>query len=297
LANKTFGDAPFAVSATASSGLAVSFNIVSGPATIATNTITITAAGTVVVRASQAGNGNYNAAPNVDQTFTVSKATPTITWTNPADIAYGTLLGSTQLNAAASTPGAFVYTPASGTKLNPGNGQILHVGFTPTDANYDTASKDVLINVLKASQTITFGAPASKTYGDLPFVVSATASSGLSVSFSILSGPATVSGGTVTITGAGTVVVRASQAGNTNYNAAANVDQSFTVSKATPIITWNNPADITAGTALSATQLNAVANTPGSGTYTPPAGTVLNAGNGQTLSVNFTPTDALNFTT
>jgi len=83
------------------------------------------------------------------------------------------------------------------------------------------------------------------------------------VSFSILSGQATVSGSTITITGAGLVTVRASQAGNDTYNAATDVDQAFTVNQATPIITWSNPADITYGTALSATQLSAVASVPG----------------------------------
>ena len=72
---------------------------------------------------------------------------------------------------------------------------------------------------------------------------------------------------------------------------------SINVLKATPVITWATPADITYGTALSATQLNATANTPGTFVYTPVAGTVLNAGAGQTLSVTFTPTDAANFTT
>ena len=60
---------------------------------------------------------------------------------------------------------------------------------------------------------------------------------------------------------------------------------------------WATPADITYGTALSATQLNATANVPGTFVYTPLAGTVLNAGAGQTLSVTFTPTDAANYTT
>src|SRR5258706_5800843 len=81
----------------------------------------------------------------------------------------------------------------------------------------------------KTNQTITFGALANKNYGDPSFPVSATASSGLAVGFTIFSGPATISGTNVTITGAGTVTVRASQAGNANYNAATNVDQSFTV--------------------------------------------------------------------
>src|SRR5206468_12828447 len=96
--------------------------------------------------------------------LTVTKATPTITWANPADITYGTALSGTQLNATASVPGSFVYTPAAGAILNVGNGQTLHVAFTPTDTtNYNSASKDVLINVSQASVTVTFTA-ADKPY-------------------------------------------------------------------------------------------------------------------------------------
>ena len=87
------------------------------------------------------------------------------------------------------------------------------------------------------TQTITFGALSGKTFTNIPFTVSATASSGLSPTFTILSGPATISGNTVTLTGVGTVVVRASQAGNTNYAAATPVDQSFTVSN-TALQNW-----------------------------------------------------------
>jgi hypothetical protein len=61
-----------------------------------------------------------------------------------------------------------------------------------------------------------------------------------------------------------------------------------------PTITWPAPAPVAAGTALSATQLNATANLPGTFTYTPAAGTVLAPGN-HTLSVTFTPTDTINF--
>jgi len=90
-----------------------------------------------------------------------------------------------------------------------------------------------VFSVARQDQTITFGSLANKTYGDAPFTVSAIASSGLPVSFSIVSGPATISGNLVTITGAGTVTVRASQSGDANWNAAPNVDQSFTVAKKT----------------------------------------------------------------
>src|SRR6185369_14333241 len=139
-----------------------------------------------------------------------------LTWTTPADITYGTALSATQLSASANVPGTFVYSPLAGAVLNAGAAQTLSVTFTPTDAaNYTSATKSVAINVLKG----------------------------------------------------------------------------------TPVITWATPADITYGTALSATQLNATANVPGTFVYNPLAGTVLNAGAAQTLSVTFTPTDAANYTT
>jgi hypothetical protein len=88
---------------------------------------------------------NYTNASK-DVTINVLKGTPVITWANPVDITYPTLLSGTQLNATADVGGAFVYTPASGTQLNAGPGQNLHVAFTPTDtANYTNASKDVTI--------------------------------------------------------------------------------------------------------------------------------------------------------
>jgi uncharacterized protein (TIGR02145 family) len=83
---------------------------------------------------------------------TTSKKDPVITWENPGDITYGTLLSETQLNATANVPGTFVHTPGLGTKLNEGTNQDLKVDFTPTDlATYNSASKTVKINVTKGT--------------------------------------------------------------------------------------------------------------------------------------------------
>lgn len=88
-------------------------------------------------------------------------ASPTLTWTNPADITYGTALGGSQFNAAATydstnVPGTFTYTPAAGTVLNAGLAQSLSVTFTPTDTNsFLPVSASVAINVLQAPLTIT----------------------------------------------------------------------------------------------------------------------------------------------
>lgn len=108
------------------------------------------------------GGGTSNA-----QILTVLKTTPVITWDNPADIVYGIALGSAQLCAATSVPGTFIYAPGVGAVLPAGDGQILHVEFTPTDAeSYEAVSKNVTINVKKAALTIT-AASRNKTYGDL----------------------------------------------------------------------------------------------------------------------------------
>ncbi len=151
--NKTYGDAPFVPAATASSGLPVSFNIVSGPATInsQTNLLTITGTGTVVVNASQSGNNIYDTAAFVTRTFIVNKA----------------------------------------------------------------------------SQIISFTAIPDQNFGNAPVTLSATATSGLPTSYTVVSGPATVSGNVLTLTGLGTVVVSAAQNGDTNYLPASPLSRSF----------------------------------------------------------------------
>ena len=91
--------------------------------------------------------------------------------------------------------------------------------------------------IAKATQTIAFAALADRTFGDADFSVSATATSGLAVSFAA-SGKCTVTGSSVHITGAGSCTITASQAGNQNYEAATDVEQSFSIAKATQAIVF-----------------------------------------------------------
>jgi hypothetical protein len=95
-------------------------------------------------------------------------------------------------------------------------------------------------SVSKTTQTIAFDPLANKTYGNSPFTLSASASSALPVTFSIVSGPANLAGNVMTITGVGTVTVRALQAGDDYWAAATPVDRSFTVAKATLTVTADN---------------------------------------------------------
>jgi hypothetical protein len=157
LNDRSLTDAAFTVSATGGgSGNPVTFSTSSSACSVIGSTVTPKSVGTCAVAANQAGNLNYLAAPQVVQSFQVTKGTPTITWANPAAITYGTALSGTQLNATASVPGSFVYSPAAGVVLDAGNGQTLSVTFTPTDgSNYGQAVKSVPINVLKRPLTVT----------------------------------------------------------------------------------------------------------------------------------------------
>lgn len=119
---------------------------------------------------------NYTSGGTATVTFTVNKATPTITWNNPADITVGTALSGTQLDATSSVPGSFSYTPSAGTVLSVGNNQALQTTLTPTDsANYTTSTATVHINVLQIPPVASFS--GSPTSGTAPLTVSFTDSS------------------------------------------------------------------------------------------------------------------------
>ncbi|MGD0089785.1 MAG: putative Ig domain-containing protein, partial [Planctomycetota bacterium] len=220
LPDKTYGDPPFSVSATASSNLPVSFSI-SGPATLNGNTVTLTGAGTVTVTASQPGDATYGSAQDVPQTFTVNKASQTITFGALSDKTYGDPPFSVSATATSNLPVSFsISGPATlngNTVTITGAGTVTVTASQAGNNNFALAPNvPQTFTVNKASQTITFGPLPGKTYGDPPFSLSATATSNLPVSFSV-SGPATLSGNTVTITGAGPVAVTASQAGDNNF--------------------------------------------------------------------------------
>ncbi|WP_215734181.1 beta strand repeat-containing protein, partial [Geobacter grbiciae] len=230
------------------------------------------------------------------QSFTVTvsattKQTPVITWTAPAAITYGTALGVTQLNATANVPGTYVYTPASGAVLNAGS-QTLSVTFTPTDTTtYTTATATTTLTVNKATPTITWATPASVPVGTALSSTQLNATASTAGSFAYTP----VSGTVLTTAGAQTLSATFTPTDTTNYNGASASVNLSVVAKQVPAITWAAPAAITYGTALSAAQLNATAGVPGTYTYTPAGGTVLNAGT-QPLSVTFTPTDTTTYT-
>jgi MBG domain (YGX type)/FG-GAP-like repeat len=237
-------------------------------------------------------SANYNNA-SATTTLNVTRAPQTISWSNPAAIVYGTVLSQTQLNAAVSVvgpapAGALSYNPPAGTLLQAGNGQVLTVTAAAT-SNYEQATKSVTIDVLKAKPVITWSTPAPIVYRTPLSGAQLNATANVPGSFVY-----TPAAGTVLEAGLQTLSTHFAPNDTHNYE-TADASVTLEIQQATPIITWSSPAGIVYGTALSSTQLNATADVPGSFVYTPAAGTILDAGNGQTLSVQFTPEDTRNF--
>ncbi len=260
------------LSATATSALPVSFaSSTTGICTVAGNTATLLAAGTCTIIASQAGNGSYNAATPLSQSFTVSAGSQTITFAAIAAQTVGTplTLSATTSSAlavsfASSTASVCTVSGTSATFVAEGTCTIT--ASQPGNATYAAAPAVAQSFVVNAQgQTITFSAIAAQTVG-APLSLSATASSGLTVSFaSSTTGICTVAGNTATPIAAGTCMLTASQAGNASYAPAMPVSQSFTVNGGSQTITFNSIAAQTVGTPLT---LNAIASSGLSVAYT-----------------------------
>ncbi len=168
-------------------------------------------------------------------TLVVAKADQTVTFPALGSVTVGT---PATLAATASSGLGVTYSVVSG------NATLSGTSFTALDANpitlratqsgnanYNTASADLVItNIAKIAQTIAFATPADRPFAAPSFSLGATASSALTVTYTVVSGPATVAGDTVTLTGIpGVVTITAQQPGNAVYAAAPDVTRSFTV--------------------------------------------------------------------
>ncbi len=223
---KSVTDADFAPIASATSGLPLSFN--SSDTTIAVivnGQVHIKSPGTTIINASQAGNANYKAAPAINQTLKVQKATQTITFNSLpsktlSDIDFvGGATASSGLTPSYASADSTVATIVNGTIHITGAGTTTITASQSGNATYLPAgSISQSLTVNKLAQTIAFSSLPAKRPGDADFNISATASSGLPVSFgSSNTNVATVTNGLVHIVGAGTTVITASQPGNATY--------------------------------------------------------------------------------
>lgn len=142
-----------------------------------------------------------------------------------------------KLNAVASSGLPVTYQWISGNATMNGDtvyvtsvGSVIVKAIQPGSDVYAAATpKFDTIHVVQGPQIITFNNPGNQVYSGSPLPLTATASSGLTVTYTVISGNAVVTGGNVITTGAGNITVQANQAGNANYSAAVPVQQTFCI--------------------------------------------------------------------
>jgi uncharacterized repeat protein (TIGR03803 family) len=285
---KTMGDPDFTLTATATSGLPITFtSLDTSVATVDGNIVTIVGGGTTTIVAYQKGNVFYSTATATRQ-LVVNKNDQTITFDALGPKMYGdvpfalTATASSGLVVTYTIDDETVATISGNTVTIKGTGTAMITAKQVGSSGYNAASpvtQQLTIN--KSSQTITFTASPAKTLGDVPFDLTATASSGLAVSYSTTSDKISIASGKVTMSKAGRTSIVANQAGNSNYDAAPAVERSFCINPKKPVI----------GQTETATSVTLSSNNDAGNQW------YLNGSliNGAT-SVNFTPTQTGRYT-
>jgi hypothetical protein len=163
------------------------------------------------------------ATQSISLSGTATVGTPTISFTVP-NHTYGD--APFTVSASSNSTGAFTYTVVSGpatisgaTVTLTGAGTVVLQSSEAADANYIAGTKNATFNGATITPTIAFTVP-NHIYGDAPFTVNATSTSTGAFAYTVVSGSATVAGATVTLTGAGTVVLQASETADANYTAS-----------------------------------------------------------------------------
>jgi len=176
--------------------------------------------------------------------ITVNKQNQTITFNTLSSKAMGDAAFDLTATASSTLPISYTSSNTAVATISGSTVTLVGVGTTTITASqpgndiFNTAPnvlRDLVVN--KGNQTITFAALSSKAVGDAPFALTATSSSSLPVEYtSSNTSIATISGNTVTLVAAGNVTIHANQPGNSNFNAATQVSQSFCVNPAKPTI-------------------------------------------------------------
>ena len=220
----------------------------------------------------------------------LAREAPSLSWVTPPPMTYGASLSSAQLDATANVPGTFAYTPTTGTVL-PAGDHVLTAIFTPTNTTQYLSGTQVQVtqHVNQATPVISWPTPAAVAYGTALSATQLDATANVPGTF--VYSPAS---GSVLSAGVHTLSATFTPSDSANYASGTRAEVSLSVAQASPVLAWLTPAAVTYGTALSATQLNASANVPGTFSYSPASGTVLSAGD-HTLSATFTPNDGTDY--
>jgi len=164
-------------------------------------------------------------------TLTIAKIPVTVSLSGLTAIYDGSAKVVTVTTTPSGVTASATYNGSAAAPINAGGYAVLATVNTATQIG----SASGTLTIAKASQTITFAELSGRDTASAPFVLGATASSGLPVTYTVVGGPALLSGSTVTLTGVpGDVTIKASQSGDANHFAAADVSRTFTVISAGP---------------------------------------------------------------
>jgi uncharacterized repeat protein (TIGR03803 family) len=244
LTAKTIDDVPFELTATGSLGLPVRYySSDESVATVKENAVTIVGAGTTTITAYIGQQDHFTF---VNQNLVVNKKSQTITF-NPLEAkTFGNANFSLAATSSSTLPVTYssdntnVATISGNTVTIVGAGTASIKASQAGNASFNPAA-DVSqsLTVAKANQVITFDALSDKTFSSANFQLSATSTSGLTVTFQTSDvGVAALAGTTAMVGNVGTTTITASQAGNSNYNAAVSVPRTLNVVKAPQSITF-----------------------------------------------------------
>lgn len=227
----TYGEPPVVLNAISSADLPVMFEVVSGPAQLQDSLLTVTGTGVVTVRAFQPGNANFFPADST-LTFTVHKAEQSVYFEEIGDRTFGDSAFQLVANVASGLPVRFriISGPAvldSSLLRITGAGEVTVMAMQEGNENYSADSLEQTFTVHKALQTVTFPVIAPRVKHQ-KVTLSASASSGLPVTYSLVAGSGVITGNEIRLTAEGIVVVKATQAGNDNIEAAS-AEQSILV--------------------------------------------------------------------
>lgn len=230
----TYRDAAVALSAEATSGLAVDFST-EGPCYAQDGLLVATGAGTCTLTASQAGDAEWAPAPVVTLDVPVGKASQAITIEPVGE----TVVGAPFEVVAEVDSGLTVVVEAAGSCVADGR-YVLPVStgtctLTMSQAgDADWAAADPLsvsVDVARAPQLIEIDPVGPLTYGDPPLGLGAVATSGLALDVQ-LSGPCSLDGDSIDPTGAGTCLVTVSQPGDDSWAPAEPVSYEVEIARA-----------------------------------------------------------------
>ncbi len=259
--NKITTDAPYAVAAkgTNTNGTNTNTTVIyssSTPSvcTILGNTVTNVTSGTCTIAARIDADADRTAAPVVEKSWSIVKATQIISVTTPVPFPTVAAIGDTFIVKATASSGLSVDISAGGACTGSGTNSVSIVAvsggsctiiFNQGGGAQWAAAPQVIrtITVSKSNQTISFPTQSAQVYGPakvVPISPLATASSGLLVSYESKTPSTCAITGTqdneLQLLAVGTCTVEATQSGNNTYNAATPVSRSFAISRATQVI-------------------------------------------------------------